>query len=236
MKSFDEMNKAELLDSCKAMAGHLAVWSELATRTFDVYGETKVVGETPVHALHYLIDMGAKQSFVDVESAYAEFIGEKADGTAPAKVMKESKRIAKAKEILGDGFAQYNDSDMAHRRSLADLHFQRLATNKWAKVLDGSLTVQSRTRLSPDESWIFDNAEKEVIGLLAAQNPKSNKDKAIAKRRERLALTEKDASDLIVWRGIVGDHIEAHRAKFETRLADYKAELVKLASETTLTI
>lgn len=207
---YKAMNKAELLSVVETFA-------PLLERTFDWAGETKTIGDTSMTALHYLIAYGARQSSSDTEAGFASFVGVKDDGSVPANAMTAKKRGEIAKEL---GRVGYDDSIDA-RKELAELYFAKANADKWARIVDGSLTVGSRTRLNADESRMAEMAEQELLTLL---NTKGKSKAAATKARRESRAELIDAKDPAVWRTIVEDFLEANRELFATRLAKEKAE------------
>lgn len=203
----------------------VAVWIELSKRTFNWGDESKIIGDQTVNALHYLIDMGAKQAYGDTSAARASFIGVKTDGTPAKDAWLKNDREKVAKEywvVVNSGTSDdYNDSDMGNRNTLADAYFAAKTAAKWKRIENGSLTVGGRgVRLSPDEQWLYDAAETDYLNRLAKQSAKiADKIAAVKKSDPEMA----DESDANVRRFIVNKFLTANRTKFDKMLTDFKA-------------
>lgn len=197
----------------------------LFSKTFS-WGETVLtIGEQPVHALHYLIDMGAKQAYGDTSAAFAAFVGQKKDGTVPKDSWSKADREKAAKEI---GWSPINDTSMAERTELAVDYFAKKAADKWARICDGSLSVGTRSRLTSDESRLMEMAEQ---GLRAWIVKRQSTVAAVIKTRRDNRPELSEASDAAVLKTVVADWLEKHRDKFESDLAAQKAKDAELASE-----
>lgn len=199
------------------LSQHAAIWADLATRSFDWADETKVIGETPVTALHYLIAYGAKQSSSDTEAGFAAFIGLKDDGSIPTNAKTAKQRDAIAKDLNMDH--GYNDNNIEHRKSLAESYFAKANADKWTRIVDGSLAVGSRSRLTSDESRLMDMAE---IGLVAHLTGLGRAKADTIKKRQAARAELVDANAATVWRTIVADWLESNRDDYTAQLAAAK--------------
>jgi hypothetical protein len=183
------------------------------------FGDTPFrFGEISLSAAIYLVAYGAKQSAGDSAAAYASFVGVTDGGEVPSTVLPPKKRNAIAKDLA---FYPYNDADMVQRRELADAYFAKALANKWSRIQDGSLTVDSRGRLGSDDAAMMGFAERDLIAWVGAKG--TTKAKVIAKRRESRAELA-DATDAAVWKSVIADFLEQSRGDYEAELADAKAK------------
>lgn len=213
MIDYKSMTKAELV----AM---VETFGPLLERTFEWADETKTIGATSVTALHYLIAYGAKQSSSDTEAGFAAFVGVKDDGSVPTNAKTAKQRGDIAKDLLGVGIANYNDNDIEQRRALATTYFAKANADKWTRIVDGSLTVGSRSRLTSDESRLMDMAE---IGLVSHLTTLGRSKADTIKKRQAARAELADATPVTVWRTIVADWLESNRDDYTAQLTAAKA-------------
>lgn len=190
----------------------------LANTEFSFGDEAFLFGDISLSAAVYLVAYGAKQSAGDSAAAYASFVGVTDNGDIPSSVMPAKKRIAIAKDIA---FFPYDDSNMQLRRELADAYFAKALANKWSRICDGTLTVDSRGRLGSDDAAMMAFAERDLIAWVGAKG--TNKAKVVKARRESRAELA-DATDAAVWKTVIADFLEQSRDAYEAELADAKAK------------